>query len=79
MEWGELREKHKQLLLEWHELRAKIEPLDKIVLDNNLESGKELKAFPNDVWNLWWKLKEKEFAIFNEINRLREEYYSQDK
>lgn len=74
MEWDELRKKHKQLLLEWHELITKIEPLDKIVLDCTLEPGKELKAIPKDVWNLWCHLKEKEVAIFIEIDRLHDEY-----
>ena len=49
MEWSELREKHKQLLLNWHEFRAKIELMDKIVLDCTIEPGKELRTIPNDV------------------------------
>lgn len=79
MEWNELREKHKQLLLKWHELRAKIEPLDKIALDCTIEPGKELKTIPIDVWNSWWQLKEKEVAIFKEIDQLHEEYYNKKK
>lgn len=79
MEWDGFREKHKQLLLEWRDLRTKIDPLDKIVIGGALGPEKELTSIPNDVFDAWWKLKEKEFAIFNEINRLREEYYSQNK
>ena len=77
MEWNELREKYKQLLLKWNELRTNIEPLDKIVIGVTLEPGKELKAIPNDVWNSWWRLKEEEVSIFGEIARLHEEYYNQ--
>ena len=75
MEWNKVREKHKQLLLKWDEIREKIDPLEKICL-NPKELGIEIKKpIPFEILKQWSSLKREEEKIFDEIEVLYKEYY----
>jgi len=75
MNLDEVREKHKQLLLRWHEIREELEPVEKVVLGKEIDSRAEIEAISLNVLNRWRDLVKKEEVIFEEITKLWQEYY----
>ena len=78
MTFEEAKEKHKKLLEEWHELRTKLDPLDKICIGEEIGLNGDIKPMPIECLDKWCNLVDKENELFNKMAAIWREYYQQN-
>jgi hypothetical protein len=76
MTWEEAREKHKKLLEEWHELKKKLDPLDKACLAKEVGPNGDIEIMPPECLDRWCDLLDKQEEIFDKMAKIWRDYRS---